>query len=107
MSVTKRPLLAASVVLLTLSSFASDPAAAREAASKIFAIYGGLPSYRAMLDREGAAEPGDVALAGDERTLREGLARLRDAGVTDFAASLFDAEPGAAGRTRAFLADAL
>jgi len=84
---------------------ASDAAAAREVASKIFAMYGTLPSYRAMLDREGAANPGDVAIAGDEQTLRDALVRLRDAGVSHFAASLFEGEPGAAERTRAFLRD--
>lgn len=86
---------------------ASDAASAREAASKIFAMYGALPSYRAMLDREGAASPGDVAIAGDERALRDALGRLRDAGVSHFAASLFDGEPGATERTRAFLRDEL
>ena len=86
---------------------ANDASAAREAASKIFAMYGTLPSYRAMLDREGAASPGDVALTGDEKALRDALGRLRDAGVTDFAASFFDAEEGAAERTRAFLRDEL
>ena len=34
-----------------------DPAAARASADKELAIYGQLPSYRAMLDREGAAGP--------------------------------------------------
>jgi hypothetical protein len=86
---------------------ASDAASAREAASKIFAMYGTLPSYRAMLDREGAASPGDVAIAGDEQALRDALGRLRDAGVSHFAASLFDGEPGATERTRAFLRDEL
>jgi F420-dependent oxidoreductase-like protein len=81
----------------------SDPAAAKGVANKAFAIYGQLPSYRAMLDREGAASPGDVALAGDEAALRAGIARLREAGVTHFAASLFPAEPGCVERTRAFL----
>jgi F420-dependent oxidoreductase-like protein len=85
----------------------NDAGAAREAASKIFAMYGSLPSYRAMLDREGAEGPGDVALVGDEGTLRAALARLRDAGVTDFAASLFNADPDAAERTRTFLRDSL
>src|SRR5690606_1048063 len=81
----------------------SDPAAARGVANQVFAIYGQLPSYRAMLDREGAANPGDVALAGDEAVLRAGLARLREAGVTHFAASLFPADADAIARTRAFL----
>ena len=82
----------------------SDASAAREAAGKIFAMYGGLPSYRAMLDREGASGPGDVALAGDEAALRTQLQELRDAGVSDFAASLYEADPGCVERTREFLA---
>ena len=43
----------------------ADPAAARERAGRIFSVYGQLPSYRAMLDREGAAGPPDVAIVGD------------------------------------------
>ncbi|MEE3331225.1 MAG: TIGR03564 family F420-dependent LLM class oxidoreductase [Myxococcota bacterium] len=81
-----------------------DAAGARETAGKIFAMYGTLPSYRAMLDREGADGPGDVALTGDEASLREQIQQLRDAGVTDFAASLFEAEAGCVQRTREFLA---
>jgi len=84
-------------------AIASDPAKAREAANKSFAIYGQLPSYRAMLDREGAAGPGDVAIVGDEAALRAGLQALRDAGVTDYAASPFEAEKGSAKRTLEFL----
>lgn len=80
-----------------------DPDAARETCNKTFSIYGKLPSYRAMLDREGAARPGDLALVGDESTLRAGLARYRDAGVTDFAPSTFPADEGAMQRTREFL----
>jgi 5,10-methylenetetrahydromethanopterin reductase len=87
-------------------ALARDAAGAREVANKVFAIYGQLPSYRAMLDREGAATPGDVALVGDEAALRAGLARVREAGVTHFAASLFPAEAGSVERTRAFLKSA-
>ena len=39
-----------------------DAALAR--ASQTFAIYGQLPSYRAMLDLEGAAGPADIAIVG-------------------------------------------
>jgi F420-dependent oxidoreductase-like protein len=81
----------------------NDPDGARAAADQVFAIYGQLPSYRAMLDREGAASPGAVALAGDEAEVRAGLGRLREAGVTHFVASLFPADAGAVARTRAFL----
>jgi hypothetical protein len=52
-------------------------------------MYGQLPNYRAMLDREGAAGPADIAIVGDERSLRSGLDRLADAGVTEFLAVPF------------------
>jgi alkanesulfonate monooxygenase SsuD/methylene tetrahydromethanopterin reductase-like flavin-dependent oxidoreductase (luciferase family) len=67
----------------------NDPDGARAAANKDYAIYGTLPSYRAMLDREGAAGPGDIALVGDEAALTAGLQRVRDAGATDFEAAPF------------------
>jgi 5,10-methylenetetrahydromethanopterin reductase len=38
----------------------SDPDGARERAGRVFAVYDSLPSYKAMLDREGAAGPADV-----------------------------------------------
>jgi 5,10-methylenetetrahydromethanopterin reductase len=63
-----------------------DVAASRAGANKVFAIYGQLPSYRAMLDREGAAGPGDVAITGDEDTVAAQIMALADAGVTDFVA---------------------
>lgn len=81
----------------------NDPDGARAVANKVFAIYGTLPSYRAMLDREGAANPADVGILGDESVLRAGLARLRDAGVTHFLASVFPADAGAIERSKAFL----
>ncbi len=52
-------------------------------------MYGRLPSYRAMLDREGADSPGDVAIVGDEDTVLAKLDELRRAGVTDFVGSAF------------------
>lgn len=81
-----------------------DAAAGREMVAKSFEIYGTLPSYRAMLDREGAAGPADVALVGDEAALRAELGRLRDAGVTDFDAAVVPVEEGGEGRTLEFLA---
>lgn len=81
-----------------------DAGAARERAARDFSIYAQLPSYRAMLDREGAAGPADVAIAGDERALGDALRRLEEAGVTDFCAAVFEPEPGAAARTAEYLA---
>jgi len=67
----------------------ADVDAARTRAASEFQIYGFLPSYRAMLDREGAAGPGDVAIAGDEATVTKALGQLTDAGVTEYVASIF------------------
>jgi F420-dependent oxidoreductase-like protein len=67
----------------------ADVDAARARAAKDFQIYGFLPSYRAMLDREGAAGPADVAIAGDEAGVRTSLGQLADAGVTEYVASIF------------------
>jgi hypothetical protein len=88
-------------------SLTQDVDGAKAVANKVFAIYGTLPSYRAMLDREGAANPADVGLYGDESVLRAGLARLREAGVTHFLASVFPSDAGAIERTKAFLGSEL
>jgi len=80
-----------------------DVDAASEACNKAFAIYPTLPSYKAMLDREGVAQPSEIALLGDESVIRKGIDRFRDAGVTDFAASIFPAGPGSVERTQALL----
>jgi F420-dependent oxidoreductase-like protein len=82
----------------------SQPDAAREWVGKNFAIYGSLPSYRAMLDREGAAGPADVALAGDEKALDAALARLRDLGVSDFAGAIAAVDTETGKRTLEYLA---
>ena len=67
----------------------SDVDAARERADRDYAIYGQLPSYRAMLDREGAATPADVAIIGDAGEVADRIRALADCGVTTFAASAF------------------
>jgi alkanesulfonate monooxygenase SsuD/methylene tetrahydromethanopterin reductase-like flavin-dependent oxidoreductase (luciferase family) len=63
-----------------------DADGARERAARVFAVYDSLPSYKAMLDREGATGPADVAIVGDETTVTAAVRRLADVGVTDFAA---------------------
>ncbi|QFG01824.1 TIGR03564 family F420-dependent LLM class oxidoreductase [Tepidiforma bonchosmolovskayae] len=84
------------------------PDRARESAARIFAVYGQLPSYRAVLDVEGAAGPADVAIVGSEAEVEARLRELAAAGVTDFNASPFpvDGDPGAVRRTVEFLAAA-
>jgi len=64
----------------------ADPDGARERAGKIFSIYGQLPSYRAMLDREGAAGPPDVAVVGTDDEVAAAIGRFAEAGATEFSA---------------------
>ena len=77
---------------------------AREKINEQLVIYGQLPSYRAMLDKEGAAGPADIAIVGDENALRGEIQRLENIGVTDFNAAVVDVEEGARARTLEFLA---
>jgi 5,10-methylenetetrahydromethanopterin reductase len=67
----------------------TDPDRAREAANQTFAIYGQLPSYRAMLDREGAEGPAEVAIVGDEESVANQIRAVAEAGATDFTAAPF------------------
>jgi 5,10-methylenetetrahydromethanopterin reductase len=76
----------------------SDPDRARSLVGEQLAIYGGLPSYRAMLDLDGAAGPGDIAVIGDEAQVTAQLQRFADGGVTEFSAVI--AAPDAEDRER-------
>ena len=76
---------------------------AKEKIAQNLTVYGQLPSYRAMLDREGAVGPADIAIVGDENQLRGQIKRFQDMGVTDFNAAIMDTEDGAYARTLEFL----
>ncbi|MEU8120348.1 TIGR03564 family F420-dependent LLM class oxidoreductase [Spirillospora sp. NPDC049024] len=73
---------------------------AREQAAETFEVYGVLPSYRAMMDREGVEGPKDLAIVGGEDAAAAKLEELAKAGVTDFVAAEY--MPGDR-RTRDFL----
>lgn len=80
-----------------------DPDAARAEAASMLGIYGQLPAYRAALDREGAAGPGDVAVVGDEGSVAEQLSAFAGAGVTDLIAVIYSKDATQRERTRAVL----
>jgi 5,10-methylenetetrahydromethanopterin reductase len=81
-----------------------DPDGARERAGRVFAVYDSLPSYKAMLDREGATGPADVAMVGAEATVAADVRRLADVGTTDFTAVEYGSlSKGDRQRTRALL----
>jgi 5,10-methylenetetrahydromethanopterin reductase len=65
------------------------PDEVRTRAARAFERYGQLPSYRAILDREGAGGPADVSLIGSEKEVEAGLRQLESAGVTDAVASVY------------------
>jgi F420-dependent oxidoreductase-like protein len=79
---------------------------AKQGAQQVFAMYGTLPSYRAVLDVEGAADASDVAIIGDEGEVERRIRQIAEAGVTDFNASPYPVpgDPEATKRTREFLA---
>lgn len=84
-----------------------DPGAARVRAGVAFGFYDTLPSYKAMLDREGVSGPADVAIVGDAKTVTAAINRLRDAGATDFAAAEFAGSDDERKATRDALASLL
>ena len=71
----------------------------------LLAGYNDLPSYRGVMDAEGAGGPADVSVVGDEDEVRAGLAAFAAAGTTDFAAVEFPTNPDETAATRALLTD--
>ncbi len=81
----------------------ADAAGARERVGRMLDVYRQMPSYRAMLEKEGEENLADLALVGDEKVLAAGLDRLRDLGVSDFEASIVATDDGTEARTLAWL----
>ena len=76
----------------------------RDAINDAFRMYGQIPSYRATLDRGGAATPADVAIVGNAAAIEAGLRAFADVGVTDLAAAVPTGSPEAYRDTMALLA---
>jgi 5,10-methylenetetrahydromethanopterin reductase len=79
-----------------------DRSTARTRANKIFAMYGQLPSYRAMLDREAAAGPADIAVVGNEQDVTAQIRRFAEVGATEFSGAVYGT-PDEVARSRALL----
>lgn len=85
-----------------------DVDAGREAAAQQFAGYGMLPNYQRVLQRGGAAGPGDAAIVGNEEQVASELVALMDGGATDFWAAIFpvgDDKRASRDRTKNLLRD--
>lgn len=81
----------------------TDSVTAKANAAREFAVYGQLPSYRAMLDREGAGGPEDVAIIGSADEVAARVAELAEAGSTLFVAAPYG-NPDEQAATRDLLA---
>jgi len=91
-------------IVATLPVCVTDDAARTRAwARKAFSVYGGLPSYREMLAREGVEEVADLVIAGGEAEVTDRIAELAAAGVTDFSASEVGRDEAERERTRTLL----
>jgi 5,10-methylenetetrahydromethanopterin reductase len=76
----------------------NDHDGAKERINQVFSIYPNLPSYKAMLDKEGAEAAADIGFVGDEEAVAGSIAKLADLGATDFVAAIVgDAEERARG----------
>ncbi len=62
----------------------TDVTGAAERINTDYAVYATLPSYAAMLEREGATDPADVSLIGSKEQVLDALHQLGEAGVTEF-----------------------
>ena len=70
----------------------SDTGMAEEYAKRDFGFYGDLPSYRAMLEREGIENSWDIALSGSFEEVAEGLQTYSDSGGTQVVAAIYGPE---------------
>jgi F420-dependent oxidoreductase-like protein len=80
--------------------------AARARAREIFRLSREYPSYRRVLDLEGAADVGDIAVVGSADEVLERIEELGALGVTDIACTEIGADPEERRATRAALAQA-
>jgi F420-dependent oxidoreductase-like protein len=67
-------------------SVTADVEGTKELVNKTFAIYPNLPSYKAMLDKEGAQAAADIGFIGDEDSVIASIEKLAAAGATDYVA---------------------
>ncbi|MEV0296330.1 hypothetical protein [Nocardia sp. NPDC050710] len=73
-----------------------DIDAARAEAAKVFEVCGTLPGYCAMMHREGAEGPGDLAVVGTEDRVAAQIHGIIASGATEFVGALFTGDDFAA-----------
>jgi F420-dependent oxidoreductase-like protein len=93
------PRIVASIIM----SVTADPDGTRQRVAAALGAASQLPSYRALLERQGRAGIEETVIAGDERTVEQAVRAYADAGATELVASLTGDDADRA-RTRDFLA---
>ncbi|MEM9651118.1 MAG: TIGR03564 family F420-dependent LLM class oxidoreductase [Actinomycetota bacterium] len=83
-----------------------DPPAARGFLDAVLASYAELPSYAAMLEREGVQGIGELAIVGSEAEVTDRIGRLELAGATQLSAAPVGGNPEEIERTRSTLRSA-
>ncbi|MEM9561738.1 MAG: TIGR03564 family F420-dependent LLM class oxidoreductase [Actinomycetota bacterium] len=80
-----------------------DAPAARAFLDAVLASYAELPSYAAMLEREGVSGVGELAIVGSEGEVTDRIGALEQAGATQLSAAPVGGSPDEIERTRAVL----
>lgn len=80
-----RPRVVAAVPVMVTD----DVNAAREHLDEYLGFHTKIDVYQAVIARERVSHPAEIAIVGDEATVRAGIERFRDAGVDEFAAAPF------------------
>jgi len=93
------------IIALVNLCVGDDPTAIRSASREAASFYSALPSYRAMLDREGIDDPTELILAGSMGNIADELARYAEAGVTDLRLGIMAPDKIHAQNTRDALAN--
>lgn len=88
-------------------SVTANEEAARASCAKVWEVYGRIYSYRKVIEAEGASGVADMAIVGDEASVRAQLKRLEAIGVTDYNGAILPVpeDADAPRRTYEFLKD--
>lgn len=92
------------IVAATFVCVTDDEAGRRAEVAQRFGRVEQVPSYRAMLDRGGAAGVADAVIVGDENAVAKQIARMADAGTTELVVHPLGTDAEQA-RTHALLAE--
>jgi F420-dependent oxidoreductase-like protein len=65
-----------------------DVEAAKDRIDEAFSIYPTLPSYAAMLEKEGVERPADISFVGSAEQITDAIGRLGEAGATELVAAI-------------------